>query len=179
MKWIGIDPGLNTTGYAVLELPEMSTRSSGALGSSPQLIEAGIIQPDKKIPTADLGNRLHGLYTGIIELLDQYKPENLGIEQLYSHYQHPRTAILMGHARGVIILAATEMGVPVCSYSATQVKKMITGSGRASKIQMQFAILRELKLAKIPEPNDVADAMAIALCHFAHQKNQSNTLIHG
>ena len=90
----------------------------------------------------------------------------MAIEQLYSHYKHPRTAILMGHARGVICLAAAEADVAVVSYSATQIKKVLTGNGRAPKIQMQRAIQRELALAAVPEPPDVADALAVALCHY-------------
>src|SRR5262249_11340055 len=87
-------------------------------------------------------------------------------EQLYAHYQHPRTAILMAHARGVIFLAAGQRGLPVVSFNATRIKKTITGSGRASKEQMQRTIQRELGLAKLPEPPDVADALAVALCHY-------------
>jgi crossover junction endodeoxyribonuclease RuvC len=88
------------------------------------------------------------------------------VEQLFAHYEHPRTAILMGHARGVILLAAAKNDVPVVSYAASRVKKTITGHGRATKEQMQHAITRELKLPKLPEPHDVADALAIALCHY-------------
>ncbi len=90
----------------------------------------------------------------------------MAIEQLYSHYKHPRTAILMGHARGVICLAAAQAGIAVIHYSATQIKKILTGNGRAPKIQMQQAIRRELALAEVPEPPDVADALAVALCHY-------------
>jgi crossover junction endodeoxyribonuclease RuvC len=90
----------------------------------------------------------------------------MALEELYSHYEHPRTSILMGHARGVICLAAAEAGIEVVPYSATQLKKLLTGSGRASKLQMQRAIRNELRLAELPEPADVADALALALCHF-------------
>ena len=89
----------------------------------------------------------------------------MAIEELYSHYERPRTAILMGHARGVICLAAAQADLPVVSYAATQVKRMLTGNGRAPKSQMQQAICHEFALASPPEPPDVADAMAIALCH--------------
>jgi crossover junction endodeoxyribonuclease RuvC len=90
----------------------------------------------------------------------------MAVEQLYSHYKHPRTAILMGHARGVICLAAAEAGLAEATYSATQIKKVLTGSGRAPKSQIQLAIRRELHLAEIPDPPDVADALAVALCHY-------------
>ena len=92
----------------------------------------------------------------------------MAIEELYSHYERPRTAILMGHARGVICLAASQAGVPIEHYGATQVKKMLTGSGRAPKSQVQMAICREFGLPQAPDPPDVADALAVALCrvHF-------------
>src|SRR5207244_1774632 len=106
----------------------------------------------------DLAPRLRILYDGIVEVLDQFRPKTMAVEQLYAHYDHPRTAILMAHARGVIFLAAAQRDVPVCSYNATSIKKTITGSGRASKEQIQFAVQRELGLAKMPEPPDVADA---------------------
>ena len=90
----------------------------------------------------------------------------MALEQLYSHYERPRTAILMGHARGVICLAAAQAGIPVFHYAATQVKRILTGAGRAPKVQVQQAVQRELALPKLPEPPDVADALAIALCHY-------------
>jgi len=102
----------------------------------------------------------------VVEVIASLKPNILAIEQLYSHYERPRTAILMGHARGVIILAASLAGIPTKHYAATQVKRMLTGAGRASKAQMQNAICREFGLLKPPEPPDVADALAIALCHY-------------
>jgi crossover junction endodeoxyribonuclease RuvC len=89
----------------------------------------------------------------------------MAIEELYSHYRQPRTALLMGHARGVICLAAAQAGIPVIHYPATQIKRVLTGSGRAPKSQVQRAIQHELGLAELPEPPDVADALAIALCH--------------
>jgi crossover junction endodeoxyribonuclease RuvC len=88
------------------------------------------------------------------------------VEQLYAHYDHPRTAILMAHARGVIFLAAAQKNIPVVSYNATRIKKSITGSGRADKGQVQRTIQRELDLDTPPEPPDVADAIAAALCHY-------------
>ena len=90
----------------------------------------------------------------------------MALEELYSHYARPRTAILMGHARGVICLAAAQAGIPVVHYSATQIKRILTGSGRAPKSQVQRAIQRELALPSIPDPPDVADALAAALCHW-------------
>ncbi|MBX9788950.1 MAG: crossover junction endodeoxyribonuclease RuvC [Pirellulales bacterium] len=150
---LGIDPGLNITGYAVIEV------ASGG----PRICEAGVIRGRSH---GTLTERLAELYAGISEVLTGFKPMVVALEQLYSHYQRPRTAILMGHARGVLCLAATHANVPVKSYSATQIKKILTGAGRAPKQQMQEAIQREFALAVAPEPPDVADALAIALCHY-------------
>jgi crossover junction endodeoxyribonuclease RuvC len=151
VRVLGIDPGLNTTGYGVLEHV-----------GSPRLIEAGVVRGRAGVPLAD---RVHEIYSGIAEVIVTLKPEVLAIEELYAHYERPTTAILMGHARGVILLAAAEAGIPVESYRATQIKKTITGNGHAPKWQMQEAIRRELNLTDLPEPPDVADALAIALCH--------------
>jgi crossover junction endodeoxyribonuclease RuvC len=155
MRVLGIDPGLNTTGYAVLE----------SLGTTPTILEAGILKTARGRQTPDMATRLKTLYDGLMEVIAQYQPTGMAVEQLYAHYDHPRTAILMAHARGVIFLAGGQAGIAVASYNATQVKKVITGNGRASKEQMQFTMLRELKLKALPEPHDVADALAIALCH--------------
>jgi crossover junction endodeoxyribonuclease RuvC len=149
---LGVDPGLNTTGYGVLET------ASGRVA----LCEAGVVRGGDR---GDIGLRLAKLHRGITEVIEAFSPEALAIEELYSHYARPRTAILMGHARGVICLAAAQVGIPIHHYSATQVKKILTGSGRASKGQIQRAIQHELGLATLPEPADVADALAIAVCH--------------
>jgi crossover junction endodeoxyribonuclease RuvC len=156
LRILGVDPGLNTTGYAVVEV--------GSFG--PVVCEAGVIRGATGRDEADMAQRVRSLYDGIVEVLDQYRPGVLSVEQLYAHYEHPRTAILMGHARGVILLAGAQRNLPVMSYAASRVKKAITGNGRASKEQMQHAIMRELNLPQLPEPHDVADALASALCHY-------------
>lgn len=154
---LGVDPGLNVTGYGVLEV-----------GAGPLVLcEAGIVRPAARQP---LAARLAELYRGIVEVIRVLQPQVMALEELYSHYQRPRTAILMGHARGVICLAAAEAGIPVVHYSATHIKKVLTGSGRASKRQVQRAIQWELSLSDLPEPPDVADALAIALCHHYLQR---------
>ena len=99
------------------------------------------------------------------------------MEELYSHYERPQTAILMGHARGVLCLAASDGRLPVHHYSATQIKRVLTGSGRAPKSQVQRAIAELLHLEAIPEPADVADALAIAVCHyFLNEKKSLSSL---
>jgi len=155
---LGVDPGLRITGYGVLE----------RTGQQPIVREAGIIRTADDAAT-DLANRVLSVYNGIAEVIAQYRPEVVVVEQLYAHYKHPRTAILMGHARGAILLAAAQHKVPVVNYSATRIKKTVTGSGRAGKDQVQRTIQRELNLARIPEPADVSDALAVALCHYYQQ----------
>jgi len=150
---LGIDPGLNTTGYGVLEVA----------AGGPKLCEAGVIRGRTR---DSLTARLVEIHTGVCEVIAALKPTVMALEQLYSHYKRPRTSILMGHARGVICLAAAQAGIQVIDYSATRVKKTLTGSGHASKSQMQRAVERELRLNAPPEPHDVADALAAALCHY-------------
>ncbi len=148
---LGIDPGLNITGYAVLDLGR----------SEPDIIEAGAIRTNAKAPMAE---RICQIYKELTDIIAEYKPDSAAIEQLYAHYKHPRTAILMGHARGVMLLACQQAGIAVKSVSATQVKKSLTGNGHATKLQVQRSIQAVFKLAELPEPADVADALAIALC---------------
>jgi crossover junction endodeoxyribonuclease RuvC len=149
---LGIDPGLNVTGYGVLDVAR----------GAPRLVEGGVVRGGAR---GELETRLQAIFAGVAQVLDDFHPEALAIEELYSHYDRPRTAILMGHARGVICLAAAQAHVPVVHYASTQVKRILTGNGRAPKPQMQQAICRELHLAGPPDPPDVADALAIALCH--------------
>jgi len=160
LRILGVDPGLQVTGYAILE----------ARPQQPHVCEAGIIRSTADRSPADMVQRLRSLYTGLDEVMAQFQPGVVVVEQLYAHYEHPRTAILMAHARGVIFLAAAQRDLPVISYNATRIKKTVTGSGRASKEQVQRTIQRELGLTKLPEPPDVADALAAALCHYYVQK---------
>ncbi len=152
VRVLGIDPGLNTTGYGCIEIA----------GGTIRLAEAGVIRGRSR---DSLALRVQEIYAGVSDAIAELRPGVVAIEQLYSHYARPRTAILMGHARGVICLAAAEAGVSVVHYPATQIKKVLTGNGRAPKSQMQRAIQLELKLATLPEPADVADALAVALTH--------------
>ncbi len=146
---LGIDPGLDRTGYAVLDhLAE-------------KVIEAGVIRTTLGRPLAE---RLREIETALEEVVTDHHIRVIAVENLYAHYKHPNTAILMGHARGVILLTAARHGLDVIGLAATQIKKTITGNGRASKIQIQRAITAALKLREIPEPADVADALAIAVC---------------
>ncbi|MEX2214583.1 MAG: crossover junction endodeoxyribonuclease RuvC [Phycisphaeraceae bacterium] len=152
LRVMGIDPGLRLTGYAAVDLPK------GAI--EPQLIEAGVIRLTVK---TSMEARLGQLHAELSDLLDALKPGRLAVEKLYAHYKHPRTAILMGHARGVILLCAAQRKIEVEHLPSTEVKKAMTGYGHASKEQMQRAVQAQCNLPELPSPPDVADAIAIAL----------------
>jgi crossover junction endodeoxyribonuclease RuvC len=157
---LGIDPGLNVTGYAVVE---PSPRG-------PFVVEAGVIRP--RSARRVMGQRLFYIHRAIVEVLEAFPPSSVALERIHSHVRFPRTAILMAHARGAIMLAAAQQKTPVFGYAATRIKKTLTGNGRAPKTQIQHAIMTELGLDELPEPHDVADACAVALCHFHISRNQ-------
>lgn len=161
---LGIDPGLNTTGYGVID----------SLGQRVRIVEAGIIRTK---PKTSLQSRLGELHKSLAEIMQACRPDLMALEQLFSHYERPRTAILMGHARGVICLAAELAGIEVHSYEPTKVKKLLTGNGRAPKGQMQLAVQLQLNLPTLPEPADVADALAIALCGHHHYRLALHTTV--
>ncbi len=157
----GIDPGLRTTGYAVI----------AADGANVRLVEAGVVRPDKECA---LPVRLRQLSLEIHDVFAEHRPEAIAVEKLYSHYAHPTTAILMGHARGVILAAAAQAHIEVIDIAATRIKRLLTGNGHASKSQMQGAVMHVLRLAEPPEPADVADAIAIALAGWRMQIRNRN-----
>lgn len=159
MKVLGVDPGLNTTGYGLVNNVPDGFR----------LIEAGVIRSTASFP---LEQRLLELYNGFEDVVKEFNPDVLSIEQLYSHYQHPRTAVIMGHARGVFFLVAGIAKIPVFSYSATRIKKSLTGAGRASKEQIASMIYSMLDCSETNIVADVTDAIAAALCHI-------NAISHG
>ncbi|NDC64924.1 MAG: crossover junction endodeoxyribonuclease RuvC, partial [Planctomycetia bacterium] len=149
---VGFDPGLNVTGYGVVE----------CAGGTVRLVEAGTVRSRGET----LEERLFAIHAGVREVLAAFRPAAMAIEQLFVHSRFPKTAILMGHARGVICLAAAEAGLAVHNYLPTRVKSMLTGSGHAGKEQVQAAVQRELGLAGRPEPADAADALAVALADY-------------
>jgi crossover junction endodeoxyribonuclease RuvC len=151
MRILGIDPGLRVAGYGVVDYAPLR----------PKLVDGGII---RLTADAAIEQRLIELEQALGEILDEHQPQVCAVEQLYSHYAHPRTAILMGHARGVILLCAARRGVRVEQFAANRIKQSVTGHGHASKPQMQAAIQRFWNLPAPPEPADVADALAVALC---------------
>jgi len=153
MRVLGVDPGLEGTGYGVIDW----NGSGGA-----KLLEAGVIRTKAGRP---LAVRLLEIAGELRHVLEEFHPDVLALEDLYSSYAHPRTAILMGHARGVVCLAAAEAGVPVTGYPPARVKQSLVGSGRASKEQVGRMVALRLGLAEVPAPDHVADALAIALTH--------------
>ena len=155
MRILGVDPGLRLTGYGVVDYHPFR----------PKLVDGGVIRLKTKTSLAD---RLVELEIELDALVDEHKPDVCAVEQLYSHYAHPRTAILMGHARGVILLAARKRGIRCEQFAANRIKQSLTGHGHASKMQMQRAIQAQWNLPTPPEPADVADALAVALCCGQH-----------
>ena len=153
LKILGIDPGLRITGYAVL-----LNKKSGI-----EILDAGILKTTIK---GSFENRLQELYDSLEEVITEHKPDSMSVEKLYSHYKHPQTAVVMGHARGIIFLCASKHGIPVESYASTRIKKSLTGNGRASKLQMQKTVQSIFGMKELPKPPDVADAIGAALCHL-------------
>jgi crossover junction endodeoxyribonuclease RuvC len=146
---VGFDPGLDVTGYGVVECGRDGVR----------LIEAGTVRSRG----TSIEDRLVTIHSGVREVIDELRPHAMAVEQLFVHSRYPRTAILMGHARGVICLAAAQASLVVTHYPPARVKRLLTGSGRADKGQMQRAVQRELGLPALPEPADAADALAVAI----------------
>ncbi len=149
MRILGIDPGLATTGFAVLDVN----------GSQKKLITVGVIKTPAKL---ELGQRLQELYKDMNELLIEYKPKACSIEQIFFS-KNVTTGIQVSHARGVIVMALYEHGVPLHEYSPSAMKKALTGDGRADKKAIQKMVKLELKLKDVPKPDDAADAVSLAL----------------
>ena len=152
LRVLGIDPGLRVTGYGAIECN----------GSRPRLLEAGVVEPDT---SAALEVRLAALHRGISEVVAATKPDAIVIEELFSAYKNPLTAVLMGHARGVLCLAAAQHGVTVQTLGHSLVKRALTGSGAARKEQVRSMVIHLLGLSRVPEPADVSDALALALAY--------------
>lgn len=156
MRVLGIDPGSLITGFGCVE-----SRAAARTGGDASLIDGGVIRLNRAWP---LAQRLVQLHEDVRSLIAELKPDLIAIEALFTHYQRPAPVIVMGHARGVILLAATQAAVPTVELRPAEVKKATTGHGQARKSQMQRAIAAELGMTDVPKPADVADALAIALC---------------
>ena len=153
LRVLGIDPALRVTGYGAIE----------RVGERIALIEAGIVAPSVDRP---LEERLRELHAGIADIILQTRPDVIVIEELYSTYKNPTTAILMGHARGVMCLAGAQARLPVFTLGHSYVKRALIGSGSARKEQVNAMVTRLLRLRVAPKPNDVSDALAIALAYL-------------
>ncbi|MBM43594.1 MAG: crossover junction endodeoxyribonuclease RuvC [Phycisphaerae bacterium] len=153
MRILGIDPGLRCTGYGCLDV-----ETSGVAAT---LVEAGVFRIDARLP---LPTRLSTLHSDLDATIEDLSPDCIVVESLFARYQRARTAIMMGHARGVILQAAGARSIQVLDFTATAVKKAVTGNGHATKLQVQEAVRCHLGLLERPEPHDVSDAIAVALC---------------
>ncbi len=147
---LGIDPGTAVTGYGVVK---------GDPSVAPRLLECGVIRTR---PRDTLPRRLHEIHAGIRELIERHRPDCLAIEDVF-YARNVRTTIVLGHARGVILLAAEEARLEICEYPPAEIKKAIVGTGGATKQQVQFMVSRLLRLKTAPEPSDAADGVAAAL----------------
>lgn len=158
MKIIGIDPGTATTGFGVIE------SKKGEI----EALNFGIISTKAKIPLED---RLQTIYQELLEIIKKEKPDCLAVEELF-FAANSKTALSVGQARGVVLLAAKNCGLSVFEYTPLEVKQAIVGYGRAEKKQMQKMVKTLLNLPQIPHPDDAADALAVAICH-AHSAKLS------
>lgn len=159
MRILGIDPGFATVGYGVLDYE----------GNKFKTVEFSAILTDSKV---DFSKRLKILYDECSEIIKRTKPDCVAYEELFFN-TNVKTAIAVGHARGVLILAAENNNIPVFEYTPLQVKQAVVGYGRADKNQVQQMVKAILCLEKVPKPDDVADALAIAICHAHSSKMYS------
>lgn len=154
MRILGIDPGLDRTGYGVIEVRN---------GSGPRLVEAGLVRSTR---AEALPQRLRVIAVELRRLISQLRPDLMAVEDLYSYYKTPKPAILMGHVRGVLLEAAAGSGLPVFSYLPTRIKRAVVGQGHAGKEQVARLVQVRLQLSDRKVPPDVTDALAVALCHM-------------
>jgi crossover junction endodeoxyribonuclease RuvC len=147
---LGIDPGTANTGYGVV-------RGGGA--AMPSLVECGVIRTRARDP---LPTRLREIYEGVQELIQRHRPDALSVEDVFSA-KNVRTTVVLGHARGVILLAAELQGIVVNEFAPSEIKKAVVGTGSATKEQVQFMLTRLLRLKSVPQPSDAADGVAAAL----------------
>jgi crossover junction endodeoxyribonuclease RuvC len=149
---LGIDPGIAITGYGVV-----ARAGDGAVS----LVECGVIRTDAASP---LPVRLRHVYDGLVDVITRHAVEAVAVEGVF-YAKNPRTTVILGHARGAALLAATLRDVPVFEYAPAEVKSAVAGTGRATKEQVQFMVQRLLRLKTAPSPADAADGVAVALCH--------------
>ncbi|MNO38173.1 Crossover junction endodeoxyribonuclease RuvC [compost metagenome] len=161
MRILGIDPGIAIVGFGFIDKQ----------GSKCVPVQYGCIQTEAHTPEEE---RLLHVYEGIVQLIDKYKPDAVALEKLFFN-RNVTTAMTVSQARGVMVLAATQKGLPIAEYTPMQVKQAVVGYGKAEKKQVQEMTRMFLKLQAIPKPDDVADALAVAICH-AHSYTLNSKL---
>jgi crossover junction endodeoxyribonuclease RuvC len=149
---MGVDPGSSVTGYGLVKTGP---------GNEISLLDYGIIKTD---PGSQQEEKLKKIHEGLVKVIRKASPDEFAIEEAF-YSKNAKTAMVMGQVRGVAILAAAQAKIPVAEYSPREIKQSIVGSGSASKLQVQFMVKNLLGLKEIPEPEDAADALAVALCH--------------
>ncbi len=152
MRVLGIDPGLRIAGYGCIDLDRSS--------NLPTVVEAGAVKLQTK---ESVSYRLAELYKEVQQVISELKPDLLAVETIFTHERQVATATVLGYARGVILLAGEQAALPLVELTPAEIKKSISGNGRATKSQMQQAVANTLQLSEYPEPPDVADALAIAI----------------
>jgi crossover junction endodeoxyribonuclease RuvC len=150
-KIIGIDPGTRVTGYGIIECERMEFT----------VVDYGCIRPPANAP---LSQRYLIIYNCLCELLDKHQPDSASVESQFMRHNF-QSAMKLGMARGMVILASTQRNIPIFEYTPSKAKLAVVGNGKASKQQVQSMIQKLLLLSKIPEPEDAADALALAICH--------------
>ena len=155
---LGIDPGFGITGYGLIEVNSQDIDKT-------RLVEAGVLTSQKSLPFQE---RLEEIYMQTFEILEEFLPKAAAVEDNYSVQAFPRSAIAIGHVRGIVLLALARKKVPVYSYFPREVKKALVGSGNATKNQVQRMVESRFDLTDVTRPDDMSDALAIALCHASH-----------
>lgn len=161
MRILGIDPGYAILGWGVIDV----------VGNRFSVVDYGSILTDTKM---DMPSRLQVLYNGLTELIHRYNPDDASIEQLFFN-SNAKTAILVGEARGVAVLACANGNLNIGEYTPLQIKQALVGYGRADKKQVQYMVKTMLNLKSVPKPDDTADALAAAICH-AHSAGRKDIL---
>jgi crossover junction endodeoxyribonuclease RuvC len=154
VRILGIDPGTGVVGYGVVE--------RGGAGRMGRLVECGVIRTNPRRP---LPVRLLAIHEGLAEVLDRHRPVAMAVEDIF-YGTNARTTAVLGHARGVILLAGARAGVPIHEYPPATIKKAVVGRGGAQKLQVGFMVARLLGLRAAPSPADAADGVAVALTHL-------------
>ena len=152
MRVLGIDPGTQVMGYGVVEED----------GEGMTLVDCGGLSPPRD---SDLGQRLNYLFNGIVEVIARWRPQEVAVEEPFVH-KNARSALVVGRAQAVAILAAAAQGLPVAYYSPRQVKQRVADYGASDKQQVQEMVRWQLGLSEVPQPSDAADALAVAICHI-------------